>query len=321
MQQFLKVVACALSATVACVAAAGENTAALYFPNDKVLHKDESAANKVMNAASLEQLLLESAGLPSTQMDKVSGEYVADVFHHNAATVFVMVQGTEEGVDALLPEAKKNLAKAQDIEVSEDASFSAISASLAASSFKKFGTQGSVLASAYGATHDVFAQETFPQPNAGESANIEAVSEQLAKREANVNPTAPEIISVTVAGEKDMSASKAAMDKLFQELDRVYKEKYGLVMVGLKNAEETAMAANMRLLATAANGTDDAATNGDIPMPFSGADIVNYQVALWTAIALVAVLFLAVCSMTNMDVGRDSLLYAKFQADTSRKTN
>ena len=48
-------------------------------------------------------------------------------------------------------------------------------------------------------------------------------------------------------------------------------------------------------------------------------EISNYQICLWTAIALVLALLSAICCMVNMDVRPDSLLYAKFQADVSSK--
>ena len=36
------------------------------------------------------------------------------------------------------------------------------------------------------------------------------------------------------------------------------------------------------------------------------------QVFFWTAVLLAVMLLLATCALCNMDVGRDSLLYAKF---------
>jgi hypothetical protein len=48
--------------------------------------------------------------------------------------------------------------------------------------------------------------------------------------------------------------------------------------------------------------------------------ISTYQICLWTGIGLVMALLSAICCMINMDVRPDSLLYAKFQADVSSKS-
>lgn len=52
-------------------------------------------------------------------------------------------------------------------------------------------------------------------------------------------------------------------------------------------------------------------------------DIAGFQIALWTSIMLATILLIAACCMCNMPIGKDSLLYAKFQADTTthRKVN
>lgn len=47
--------------------------------------------------------------------------------------------------------------------------------------------------------------------------------------------------------------------------------------------------------------------------------IAEYQIVLWTSVMLVVVLFVTVLAMVNMDVGRDSLLYAKFITDASHR--
>lgn len=49
-------------------------------------------------------------------------------------------------------------------------------------------------------------------------------------------------------------------------------------------------------------------------------EISTYQICLWTGIGLVLVLLSAICCMVNMDIRPDSLLYAKFQADVSSKS-
>lgn len=47
--------------------------------------------------------------------------------------------------------------------------------------------------------------------------------------------------------------------------------------------------------------------------------IAEYQILLWTSVMLVVVLFVTIMAMVNMDVGRDSLLYAKFITDASHR--
>ncbi|GMF17178.1 unnamed protein product [Phytophthora lilii] len=64
--------------------------------------------------------------------------------------------------------------------------------------------------------------------------------------------------------------------------------------------------------------TTNATVTGAVSMP----DIAEYQIILWTSALLGAMLLMSVLAMANMDVGRDSLLYAKFIADVNgRKTN
>jgi hypothetical protein len=46
-------------------------------------------------------------------------------------------------------------------------------------------------------------------------------------------------------------------------------------------------------------------------------DITQYQLNLWTGFFLAVIVLVAVMMVGCMDIGRDSLLYAKFQADTS----
>lgn len=48
-------------------------------------------------------------------------------------------------------------------------------------------------------------------------------------------------------------------------------------------------------------------------------EIVQYQINMWTGICLILMVLAAVLLMVYMDVQPDSLLYAKFQADTSSK--
>merc|ERR1711988_1894932 len=80
---------------------------------------------------------------------------------------------------------------------------------------------------------------------------------------------------------------------------------------GGRGAEGVGHVVLQRLLSTDDDGVDDSG--------YSLEQIRNYQICLWTGIALVLVLFGAICCMVNMDVRPDSLLYAKFQADVSSK--
>ena len=47
--------------------------------------------------------------------------------------------------------------------------------------------------------------------------------------------------------------------------------------------------------------------------------ISQYQICLWTAVVMVLLLLASVCSIANMDVVPDSLLYAKFQSGRTEK--
>ncbi|KAF1788131.1 Ankyrin repeat-containing domain [Phytophthora cactorum] len=58
------------------------------------------------------------------------------------------------------------------------------------------------------------------------------------------------------------------------------------------------------------------ASNSTAPGAVSMPDIAEYQIILWTSVLLGVVLLMAIMAMVNMDAGRDSLLYAKFIADS-----
>ncbi len=45
-------------------------------------------------------------------------------------------------------------------------------------------------------------------------------------------------------------------------------------------------------------------------------DIVQYQLNLWTAVGLVVTVLAAIGIIAFMDIGRDSLVYAKFSLNT-----
>ena len=47
--------------------------------------------------------------------------------------------------------------------------------------------------------------------------------------------------------------------------------------------------------------------------------IASYQMAMWTGIFMSVAVLTAVLLLACMDPGRDSLLYANFQADVSSK--
>lgn len=53
-------------------------------------------------------------------------------------------------------------------------------------------------------------------------------------------------------------------------------------------------------------------TKTNAKSPITTQDIAEFQIVLWTSVLLGVMLLLAVVAMGNMDVGRDSLLYAKF---------
>ncbi|CAM9641962.1 unnamed protein product [Ascophyllum nodosum] len=62
-----------------------------------------------------------------------------------------------------------------------------------------------------------------------------------------------------------------------------------------------------------ASGSDNSTSAENVTL----VDIVQYQLNLWTGVGLAFMAFLAVYATMNMDVQPDSLLYAKFIADTS----
>ncbi len=60
-----------------------------------------------------------------------------------------------------------------------------------------------------------------------------------------------------------------------------------------------------------------ATSSGDVNL----VDIVQYQLNLWTGVFLVVGVMVAVGMIAFMDVGRDSLLYAKFSMNTQDLKN
>lgn len=75
----------------------------------------------------------------------------------------------------------------------------------------------------------------------------------------------------------------------------------------------------IRLLAESDDAPSPMPTTATAGANYDLVEIRNYQICLWTAIALVLALLGAICCMVNMDVRPDSLLYAKFQTDVSSK--
>jgi len=51
------------------------------------------------------------------------------------------------------------------------------------------------------------------------------------------------------------------------------------------------------------------------PCPPSSADIANWNIFFWMFLFLAFILSMSVCGLCNMELGRDSLLYAKFQTE------
>ena len=88
---------------------------------------------------------------------------------------------------------------------------------------------------------------------------------------------------------------------------------------GGRGAEGVGHVVLQRLLSTDDDSAGNEDDDGVDDSGYSLEQIRNYQICLWTGIALVLVLFGAICCMVNMDVRPDSLLYAKFQADVSSK--
>ena len=101
------------------------------------------------------------------------------------------------------------------------------------------------------------------------------------------------------------------------------KEEQQVIREDINNNDNNLVAQIMRKLQKA-NSTDtnsaientDEATNLKSP---SLRAIEEYQIILWTSISLVVMLLSTVCCLCNMPIGRDSLLYAKFQTDGSHR--
>jgi len=69
----------------------------------------------------------------------------------------------------------------------------------------------------------------------------------------------------------------------------------------------------------AEDGSNATSAGNSTASPLTAQDIAEYQIVLWTSVVLVAALLLAVVAMGNMDVGRDSLLYAKFTTSAGHR--
>jgi hypothetical protein len=63
------------------------------------------------------------------------------------------------------------------------------------------------------------------------------------------------------------------------------------------------------------------ATTNITSAPLSEFQISQYQICAWTAIVFFVLLGSAVCSLKNMEVVPDSLLYAKFQSTRAQKND
>ena len=120
------------------------------------------------------------------------------------------------------------------------------------------------------------------------------------------------------------------MDRVFDSaLNRLGEDHLGSRLVahvffngrgeGGRGAEGVGHVVLQRLLSTDDDSAGNEDDDGVDDSGYSLEQIRNYQICLWTGIALVLVLFGAICCMVNMDVRPDSRLYAKFQADVSSK--
>ena len=58
--------------------------------------------------------------------------------------------------------------------------------------------------------------------------------------------------------------------------------------------------------------------DGEICPPTLG-EIERVQLFFWTLVVLILVLSMSVCCLCNMDIGRDSILYAKFITEGHQK--
>jgi len=62
-------------------------------------------------------------------------------------------------------------------------------------------------------------------------------------------------------------------------------------------------------------------TSSGEPCPPTGGEIERTQVFFWTLVLLIVMLLASTCALVNMDIGRDSLLYAKFITEHDLKND
>ena len=63
------------------------------------------------------------------------------------------------------------------------------------------------------------------------------------------------------------------------------------------------------------------AGNSSYVEPPSSADIGNFNIVLWTAVGLVAIVYASVTAISNMEIIPDSILYAKFASGRGKKSD
>ncbi|KAG5175254.1 hypothetical protein JKP88DRAFT_351601 [Tribonema minus] len=91
------------------------------------------------------------------------------------------------------------------------------------------------------------------------------------------------------------------------------------LVVGAQLAPAAAAAATAEMSAAARRLAAAAGANATANVTL--VDITQYQLNLWTGVFFALLVVAAIYGVASMDIGRDSLLYAKFQADTSAKND
>ena len=119
----------------------------------------------------------------------------------------------------------------------------------------------------------------------------------------------PDLLVLSSNSDQDFFAQ---VESLMRSLRQVYGDDIAMQITTTAGQFSTA---TRRLQDTIGIGN---ATIPHIPGT-SAAEVVSYQIILWTSVSLALVLLVALCCMCNMPIGRDSMLYAKFQTDRKTK--
>ncbi|TDH72523.1 hypothetical protein CCR75_004877 [Bremia lactucae] len=145
--------------------------------------------------------------------------------------------------------------------------------------------------------------------NLAQQAVTTTVAEFVAELVKNKQAVAAQIMTGTFPTVLQQTAALSRNRKLVTNDEEVEEEEKS----GDEDEDGTADSGSESLDGSKSSLTNTSTLSGAVSM----ADIAEFQIILWTSVLLVAILLMAIMAMANMDVGRDSLLYAKFITDVS----